>query len=285
MKYNIGDKVRIKSLDWYNENKDEDGDVPCGVNTLFVASNKKYLGTIQTIERVFKHVYHMAKIDSVDWTDEMIECKVEEETKFGTASNPIEIESNANCLTQERVGELATKIDKELPTGNQDVWVLPDGYEFKDENGNVINAQKIVLKKKKPKYPKTYEECCEVLSIPSYYKVKYATYEHGLHEYTTSNKLLLLQGKLNILGKLLICRDAYWKLYGEETGKPWEPDYIEESWEQGSPIKYVIYNIGTYIVKERKSSPNHILAFPTAEMRDAFKENFDPDIENCKEFL
>ena len=32
-------------------------------------------------------------------------------------------------------------------------------YEFRDENGNVINAMKIVLEKKKKKYPKTYEEC------------------------------------------------------------------------------------------------------------------------------
>ena len=29
----------------------------------------------------------------------------------------------------------------------------------------------------------------------------------------------------------------------------------------------------------------YILEFPTAEMRDAFKENFDPDIEFCKELL
>ena len=28
---------------------------------------------------------------------------------------------------------------------------LPDGYQFKDENGNIINAQKIVLEKKSPK--------------------------------------------------------------------------------------------------------------------------------------
>ena len=30
---------------------------------------------------------------------------------------------------------------------------------------------------------------------------------------------------------------------------------------------------------------SHILEFPAAEMRDAFKENFDSDIEICKEFL
>ena len=34
----------------------------------------------------------------------------------------------------------------------------PEGYIFKDENGNVINATKIVLEKKKKEYPKTYEE-------------------------------------------------------------------------------------------------------------------------------
>ena len=35
---------------------------------------------------------------------------------------------------------------------------LPNSdYEFRDEHGNVINAQKIVLEKKKKEYPKTYE--------------------------------------------------------------------------------------------------------------------------------
>ena len=36
---------------------------------------------------------------------------------------------------------------------------LPEGYIFKDENGNIINATKIVLEKKEKEYPKTYEEC------------------------------------------------------------------------------------------------------------------------------
>lgn len=37
----------------------------------------------------------------------------------------------------------------EAPTGSIKIWDLPDGYIFKDENGNVINATKIVLEKKK----------------------------------------------------------------------------------------------------------------------------------------
>ena len=30
-----------------------------------------------------------------------------------------------------------------------------------------------------------------------------------------------------ILQKLIICRDVYWKIYGEQMGlgKPWEPDF------------------------------------------------------------
>ena len=144
MRFKVGDRVRIKSIDWYNENKDEDGDVPCSVDTLFVASNKKYLGTIQTIERIFEckgrytnnYVYHMAKIDSTDWTNEMIEGLVEDEfdliPKFGEYSDNESLD--IPIMTTEFVKEHG------LP--------CPDGYIFKDENGNVINATKIVLEKK-----------------------------------------------------------------------------------------------------------------------------------------
>ena len=128
----------------------------------------------------------------------------------------------------------------------------------------------MIITPEKPKYPKTYEECCEVLGI-------------GIHgHYAVGYK----SNTLSIFQNLLICRDAYWKIAGEEMGldKPWEPDY-SGTFEDGTPIKYVIYNIGTHIVKERKSSPNHILAFPTEEMGAAFYENFKEDIEKCKSLL
>ena len=140
----------------------------------------------------------------------------------------------------------------------------PDGYLFKDENGNVINATKIVLEKKKKQYPKTYEECAEVLG-------ECAIMTHGYK-----------RDVLNALQKLIVCRDAYWKIAGEEMGldEPWEPD-----WTYNGATKYCIGVSENEIQSFSSSVAQYIFAFPTEEMRDAFKENFDPDLEICKEFL
>ena len=87
----------------------------------------------------------------------------------------------------------------------------PESYIFKDENGNVINATKIVLEKKKKEYPKTYEEC--------WYELKHDINHDKVEGYKSDI--------LSALQKLLVCRDAYWKIAGEEMGlgKPWEPDW------------------------------------------------------------
>lgn len=148
---------------------------------------------------------------------------------------------------------------------------LGDNYEYKFE------MNKLYIVKKKPTYPMTYDECCEVLSIPSYYKLKYSTYEHDYHEYTTSKKLCLLQDNLNKLGKLLICRDAYWKIAGKQMGldKPWEPDWNDLS----TKHEFILINKGRFTYSSR------LLVFPTVEMRDAFYDNFRKLIEQCKELL
>ena len=165
---------------------------------------------------------------------------------------------------------------KTIKVGIDYFFELPEGYQFKDENGNVINATKIVLEKKKKEYPKTFEECFNICFGNKYPVIRVV----GLNGLDNNKELF------EIFIKLKICRDAYWKIAGEEMGlgKPWEPDY-SGTFEHGSPIKYIIYNTGTNIVKERKSSPNHILSFPTEEMRDAFYENFNEEIESCKELL
>ena len=89
MKYKVGDRVRIKSLDWYNENKDKYGFVDFSTS-VFVPGMSQFCGKIVTIEDVFEEeddvVYCMEGID-YDWTDEMIECKVEEQIMWKAIKN------------------------------------------------------------------------------------------------------------------------------------------------------------------------------------------------------
>jgi hypothetical protein len=78
------------------------------------------------------------------------------------------------------------------------------------------------------------------------------------------------------------CRDAYWKIAGEEMelGKPWEPDW------NSLDKKYNIYNYRGVISHDYFTVIDRcILSFPTEEMRDTFFENFKYLIESCKEFL
>lgn len=85
--------------------------------------------------------------------------------------------------------------------------------------------------------------------------------------------------RLSKLEKLLICRDAYWKLAGD-----WKPDY-DSGVDKFGIICYngVISKTGAMSHWERHT--NKILDFPTIEMRDVFFENFKDLIEQCKELL
>lgn len=88
MKYNVGDKVRIKSRKWYNKNKDKDGNVYFDEHGIYVFSEDeaKFCGKTLTVYEVdnWYHVYFLCGcgIDKDDdpfvWTEDMIECKVEE---------------------------------------------------------------------------------------------------------------------------------------------------------------------------------------------------------------
>ena len=142
--------------------------------------------------------------------------------------------------------------------------VLPKGYRFVDVGGNPIAVDKIVLEKENPKYPKTYEECLKVLGFNITRKVK----ESSVFDY--DDDIVALQ-------KLKRCRDAYWKIAGEEMGlgKSWEPDWDNLS----TNHEFIKINKGCFTYSSR------VLVFPTAEMRDAFYENFKDLIEECKELL
>lgn len=125
-------------------------------------------------------------------------------------------------------------------------YEIPNGYEFESVLDN-----KIVIKKSEPTYPKTYNECCEILGIDPNFNITSMPYSECVsHTYFT---------------RLCRCKSAYWKIIGEQMGlgKPWEPN------EENMVVRYGVWP----------------LLFPSKEIYNIFYDNFKDIIENCKEFL
>ena len=143
----------------------------------------------------------------------------------------------------------------------EEIEVILGNYEFVLKNG------KTYFVKKKPNYPKTYDECCRIVNANSCIRLVYNLSDGQKYSYDADN----LQHYENIR-KLIICRDAYWKIAGN-----WKPDIID------GDLYCIGYN-GNVITWEMQGGCR-FLVFPTEEMRDAFYENFKELIEECKEFF
>ena len=133
--------------------------------------------------------------------------------------------------------------------------VLGDKFELKIKDGKYYAVRK--------QYPKTYEECCKTIGIRHSYLMR---------NYMPSETYKI--GLIDSFQKLLICRDAYWRIAGD-----WKPDWNNIS------DKHCIYVVGKEMWSKECQTRQCTLAFPTAEMRNAFYENFKDLIEQCKELL
>ena len=234
MRFKVGDRVRIKSLDWYNRNKDPKHEyVDCGNGIGFYKHMTEHCGKVMTISEIWDYCYGMEGHVSA-WTDEMIEGLVES--------------------MEDKMKELRKMCTISLDNikYSDKVEVLLNDYEYTEEGG------KSYFVKKKKEYPKTYEECLNVLGYEDI-----AT--HCIFHTEADEKLF------NTLYDLKICRDAYWKIAGDEMGlgKPWKP--------QEGVIYCYMSGAPSYI--------RNIFPFQTEEMRDAFYENFKEEIEFVKELL
>ena len=73
MRYKPGDKVKIKSLEWYNQNKDENGFVHCG-DRIFDDYMSVFCGSVVTICGVSPYGYDIREdMKCRTWTEDMIE--------------------------------------------------------------------------------------------------------------------------------------------------------------------------------------------------------------------
>jgi hypothetical protein len=146
---------------------------------------------------------------------------------------------------------------------NEDRYRIHVNYQFDIE----VDEGEYYVVRRKQQYPKSYEDCCKILNTPiDNFISKGAGYKAKL---------------LSTFQKLLICRDAYWKIAGEQMGlgKPWEP-----KWEIDN-VKYSILVVENEIRIGDNEEIQRLLVFPTEEMRDAFLENFKELIDFCKELL
>ena len=223
MRYTVGDKVRIKGREWYESKASQD--IKCG-ELVFYKRMARFCGNPRIIKEVHDSHYKM-EYDTFedDWNDEMIEGLIE--------SAPKDTES--------------LMID------------IPVGYEFA---GIDDDRQQVVLQKIKPKYPKTYGECCEILD-----------YEQEMHTVTGYDAELIENFQT-----LKLCRDAYWKLAGD-----WKP--ITDQAPVIPTTYHVHYDSSVSLYCCHRGSGGKFLLFPTGEMAEEFSENFKDLIDRCKELL
>lgn len=106
MKYKVGDKVKIKSLDWYNANRDYNGNVECGFY-YFIEEMTKYCGKILTIGEVYRNEYELQEGENFIWTDEMFDSIIE---------NPDDVESKTTSEQMVNLKMICEYLDKELYT-------------------------------------------------------------------------------------------------------------------------------------------------------------------------
>ena len=133
---------------------------------------------------------------------------------------------------------------------------IPKGYKFKERL-----YDKFVFEKMNER-PTNINEASEILGLGMFEQERYRN------------------GQLYTLRELLLFRDAWWMMADN-----WKPDYNDCTEEKYFSTKFFIYVYRDEICHGSCELTHHFLTFPTAEMRDAFHENFKDLIEICKELL
>jgi hypothetical protein len=199
-------------------------------------------------------VYWVNSHKTCDWTQTLSVDVLDKYNRVNSNDVDVKVESTGFmqiCKTAGIIFNDANYADEvELNLGD---------YEIEVRDGKTYAV------KKKPKYPKTIEECVKLLRVD--FKLDMDSYKRKL---------------MANFYRLILCRDTYWKIAGEEMGlgKPWEPN-----WDDEDEYKYGLFRLRNTIYKDSSAINPTLLIFPTQEMRDVFYENFKYLIEQCKELL
>ena len=203
-------------------------------------------------------VYWVNSHETCDWTQTLSVDVLDKYNRLNSNDIEYSMETKIESTGFMQLGKTVAVIFNDANYEDEVELQLGD-YEIEERDG------KIYAVKKKPIYPKSYGECCDVIG--------YDPCEDEINCYKS--------GLIESFVRLLICRDAYWKIAGKQMGlgKPWEPDW------NNTANNFVIQCMGNKVEFWLSNSLNYILVFPTVEIRDAFHENFKNLIEKCKELL
>lgn len=142
MKYNEGDKVRIKSKEWYDANKDEYGNVHNigKYGWMFTERESRFCGKVVTILLKGSASYAIVE-DNCEgfWTDEMIEGKSDDE-------NTLKLESTRTVFEySNEYARIWLEIYKDDPTTCVFTHLLVDEKHRKQGYGTkaLFDAEKI----------------------------------------------------------------------------------------------------------------------------------------------
>lgn len=176
--------------------------------------------------------------------------------------SPYQEDVQEDVKLEEKQEEISDKISLINSTKSYIEIELGKDYKVEERNGKVFIVRKTY-------FPKTYDECCNLLGIPSDIKLEVKTEsDESLKPFAKR-----YAESMQCLYKLLICRDAYLLL---------ERDMPRED----NNMIYQIKNVNDRVVLYHSQHvQNHILSFYTAKAQKAFFENFDVDIEKCKKYL
>lgn len=122
-------------------------------------------------------------------------------------------------------------------------------YKNIEKQGYVIINNQLELK-----YPTDFQKCLEILNINTLERPIASGYKYL---------------DIEALQRLIVFRDAWWRLYGE--------DFPKELAHTGRTY-YCIYHGGYYLIDEF-SAVSHVLALPTRDLAVKFKDAFINDIK------
>ena len=137
--------------------------------------------------------------------------------------------------------------------------VIIDGKAYDNEIEKFYNniekqGYVIINNQLKLKYPTDYKKCLEILNLSNLERPIACGY-----------RCLDIEA----LQRLIVFRDAWWRLYGEEFPK--ELAHTGKTY-------YCIYNGGNYLIDEF-AAVSHVLALPTRDMAVKFRDAFINDIK------